>query len=154
RGVERGSVQSTVHPGLSGEVSGKEEAHGLNPWACGFTLPRQSGLAAAAADRGVVHQKAAGAARLQHRADAVAAGLDHLGALAIAAGAGHAHAVLGHVALADRHREVTAANRHAVEHDAAATHAAGQHRAQVLHHAAGHLVLARAGHLEAALALL
>src|SRR5262249_29982644 len=85
---------------------------------------------------------------------AVAARLDHLAALAVAAGAGEADAGLGHLALAQAHREVAAADHHAVEHHAAATHPAGHHRAQVLHHAARHFVVADAGHLHAALALL
>src|SRR5262249_59093826 len=108
----------------------------------------------AAADRGAVHHDAAGAARVHHAAHAVTAGLDHLAALGVAAGAGDAAAGLGHVDLAQAHGQVAGADGHAVEHDAAAAHAAGQHGTQVLHHAAGHLVLADAGDLHAAGALL
>src|SRR6516162_11583730 len=111
-------------------------------------------LAATAANRSVVHQDAAGAAILQHAVHAFAAGLDHLTALGVAAGAGDAHAVLGHLTLADPHGEVAAANDHAVHHAAATAHAAGEHRAQVLHHAGGHLVVAVAGDLHSARALL
>src|SRR5262249_58649275 len=72
-------------------------------------------LAAAAADGGVVHQQAAGAARLEHGVQAVAAGLDHFAALRVAAGAGDAAAVLGHLALAHAHGQVAAVDHHAVE---------------------------------------
>src|SRR5262249_55226260 len=82
-------------------------------------------LAVAAADGVVVHQHAAGAAGVGHARQAVAGGLDHLAALGIARGAGDADAGVGHLALAQAHREVVAADRHAVEHHVAATHAAG-----------------------------
>src|SRR6266567_6142327 len=47
------------------------------------------GLAGPAAYRRVVHHEAAGATGFHHLAEAVAAGLDHLTALGVAAGAGH-----------------------------------------------------------------
>src|SRR5207247_1656841 len=113
-----------------------------------------SGLGAAAADRRVVHGHAAGAAGVHQRRETIAVRLDHLAALVVAAGAGEADTRLGHLTLAHAHREVAGADGHAVEHHAAAAHAAGQHRAEVLHHAARHLVVAHAGDLHAAVALL
>ena len=71
---------------------------------------------AAAADRHVVHHHAAGAAGLHHGGHAVAARLDHRAALRVAAGAGDRDAVLGHLALAHAHRQVAAADHHAVHH--------------------------------------
>src|SRR5437588_520068 len=102
----------------------------------------------AAADRRVVHHHAAGAAVLEHAAEAVAAGLDHLAALGVAAGAGDADAVLGRLAAAQAHEEVAGGNRHAVPLAGAADHAAGHRRAQVLHHAAGRAVLAATVNLD------
>src|SRR5262245_62173085 len=107
-------------------------------------------VAAAAADRGIVHEHAAGAAGVDHAAEAVAAGLDHLAALGVAAGARDADAVRRHLAVAHAHGQVAAIDHHAVHHAAATAHAAGQHRAQVLHHAAGHLVVTTARDLHAA----
>src|SRR5262249_557414 len=106
-----------------------------------------------AADRRAVEHHAAGAAAVEHALQAVAAGLDHLAAARIAAGAGDATAALGHLALAHAHGQVAEVDNHAVEHAAAAAHAAGQHRAQVLHHATGDLVVALTGQAKTALAL-
>src|SRR5262249_9802953 len=111
-------------------------------------------VAAAAADGRVVHEHAAGAAGLDHAAQAIAAGLNHLAALGVAAGAGDADAVAGHLALAHAHGQVAAADHHAVHHDAAAAHAAGQHGAEVLYHAARHLIVTGTGDLHAAGTLL
>ena len=88
------------------------------------------------------------------RGHAVAAGLDHLAALLSPLVQVMRAALVGHLALAHAHRQVAAADHHAVHHHAAAAHAAGQHRAEVLHHAAGHRVVAGAGDLHAAVALL
>src|SRR5207302_1347214 len=74
------------------------------------------GSAAAAADRVVVHHDAAGAAVLQHAAHAVAAGLDHLAALGVAARAGDDAALVGHVALAHAHRQAAGADHRALHH--------------------------------------
>ena len=60
-------------------------------------------LAAAAADRCVVHHYAAGAAIFQHAAHAITARLNHLTALGIAARAGDRDALLGHVAFTHAH---------------------------------------------------
>src|SRR5207245_1253603 len=101
-------------------------------------------FAVAAADWRVVYHPAASAAGLVQAAQAVAASLDHLAALAVAAGAGDANALVGRLVLALAHREVAAADGHAVPGATAGTHAAGQHAAQVLHHAARGLVIAGA----------
>src|SRR4051812_26181883 len=79
-------------------------------------------LAAATADRRVIHHHAASAAVLEHAGHAIATGLNHLTALAVAARAGHTDAVLGHLALAHAHRQVAAAHHHAVHHAAASAH--------------------------------
>src|SRR3954469_8987310 len=60
--------------------------------------------AAATADRHVVHHDAAGAAAIHHGGHGIAARLNHLTALGVAAGAGDAHAILGHLTLAHAHR--------------------------------------------------
>jgi hypothetical protein len=73
-----------------------------------------SSSAVAAADGGVVHHEAAGTATLEHGGEAVATALDHLAALGVAAGTRDAAAVVGHLALAQAHGEVAAADHHAV----------------------------------------
>src|SRR5262249_42582694 len=98
--------------------------------------------ACAAANRRVVHHHEAGAARLHHAGDASAARLDHVATLLIAARATDTDAGISHFALAHSHRQVERAHRHAFHHDAATAHAAGEHGAKVLHHAASHLVVA------------
>src|SRR5262249_37852975 len=60
----------------------------------------------AAADGHLIHHHAAGAAALHHRVEVVAAAGEHRGALLVARGAGHAAAVLGHLALAHAHAQV------------------------------------------------
>ena len=57
-------------------------------------------LPSAAANRHIVHHDVAGTARLHHGAHAVAAGLNHVAAGLIAAGAQDAAAVAGHLTLA------------------------------------------------------
>lgn len=110
--------------------------------------------AAAAADRGVAERNAALAAGFVAGLHAVAAGLQHLAAFLVAAGAGHAAAVLGHFDLAVTAAEIAHAHGHAVPHAAAAAGAAGQHLAEILQSAASDVVIARTVHLEAASALL
>src|SRR6266851_4501536 len=110
-------------------------------------------LAATAANRRAVHHHAASAAVLQHARHALAARLNHLATLRVAAGATNAHAVLGHVAFAHAHGQVARANHHTVHHHGATAHAAGQHFAEILHHAAGHFVIAGAHDLHPAAAL-
>src|SRR5439155_9512253 len=94
------------------------------------------GVVGAAADRRVVQEETAGAARVEQAAQAVAARLNHGAALRVAAGAGNANAVFGRLVLARAHRQVAAVDGDAVERAVAAAQAAGQHRTQVLHHAA------------------
>ncbi len=60
--------------------------------------------------------------------------LDHGAAVFIAAGAGDAAPVFGHLALAHAHHHVARADHHSVHHHAARDHAAGEHGAEVLHH--------------------
>lgn len=110
-------------------------------------------LGHSAAYRRIVHHDAAGAAGCHHCAHAIAAGLNHLAALGVTRGAGQAAAVFGHFALAHAHGQVAAADHHAVHHAVARAHAALQHRAQALHHAAGHRIVARTGDFHSAGAL-
>ena len=84
---------------------------------------------------------------------AAATGLAHRTAVVVAAGAGNAHAHLDVGALALAHRQVALTHHHAVHHATAATHGSGHHLAHVLQGGGGHFVLAKAGHLHAALAL-
>src|SRR5205807_341517 len=81
---------------------------------------RLRSLGAAAADRRVVDHETAGAAAVHAGGDAIAAGLDHLAALLVAAGAGHHEAAVGHLAPTHAHREVARTAHHAVAHAAAA----------------------------------
>src|SRR6266853_269182 len=67
-----------------------------DPW---FVVFGQA-LTAAAADRHVVHQVAAGAACLQAGREALAARLDHGGAFLVATGASDRDAIFGRLALA------------------------------------------------------
>src|SRR5262249_40576968 len=107
-------------------------------------------LARAAAYRIAVDAKAAAAAGLEHGGHAFATRLDHFPAHLVAAGAGDAHAAVGHVGLAHSHGEVARADGHAVHHHAATDHAAAHHGAEILHHRAGRLVVASAGDLHSA----
>jgi hypothetical protein len=109
---------------------------------------------AATANWRVVDHHAASAATIHAAAKAIAASLDHLAALLVAAGAGHAETAVGHLETAQAHREVAVATGHAVHHAAAAAHPARQHGAKVLNHAARHLVVAHARQLAAPRALL
>ena len=99
-------------------------------------LARLAAVAITAADRGVAYEPAAGTTAFVEAAQAIAAGLDHFAAFRVAAGAGHADALLGHLVLALPHHEVAAVDCDAVPGRIATAHAAGQHAAQVLHHAA------------------
>src|SRR5207253_3568711 len=102
---------------------------------------RLRGFGAAAADRRVVDHETAGAAAVHAGGDAIAAGLNHLAALLVAAGAGHHEAAVGHLAPTHAHREVARTAHHAVAHAAAATHAAGrseEHTSEL--QSRGHLV--------------
>src|SRR5262249_61728611 len=65
-----------------------------------------------------------------------------------------ADALVGHLALAHPHRQAAAADHHAVHHHAAGGHPALEHVAEILHHAAGHLVVTDAVDLHPTLALL
>ena len=98
---------------------------------CHLARQRESGkgvgsvafLAMAAADRHAVRQSST-CSRPSSRRHAVAAGLDHVAAGLVAAGAGDADAVLGHFALAHAHvapHTIMPFIMHA------AAHAAGQH---------------------------
>src|SRR5262249_20141970 len=107
-------------------------------------------LTRAAADGRVVDQDAAGAAALQRAGQAVTARLDDLGALLVAAGAGDAHAAVGHLIAAQADGQVEVADRHAVAGAAAAAQAALEHRAELLHHAPGHRIITVASDPEAA----
>src|SRR5439155_7050749 len=99
-----------------------------------------------AADRRAVRHDTTATAGLHHARHAIATRLDHVGVVAVAAGARDGNAVLSHFAAAHSHRaEVDIAHGHAVLHHAAAIHPAGEHRAQVLHHAGSHLVVAGTG---------
>jgi hypothetical protein len=109
-------------------------------------LVLQDLLRTPAADRSVVHHHAAHAAVLHHRAHALATSLNHLATGFVAAGADHGATVLGYVALAHAHRQIADANHHAVHYQAASAHAACQHRAEVLNHAARQLIVAAAHH--------
>jgi hypothetical protein len=120
-----------------------------------IALQLQTVLAgAAAADRGIAERDAALATGFVAGGHAVAAGLQHLAAFLVAAGAGHAAAVFGHFDLAMTAAQIADAHGHAVPHAAAAAGAAGQHLAEVLQSAASDFIIARAAHLEAASALL
>src|SRR5206468_2965126 len=111
-------------------------------------------FAAAPAERGVVDEPAAVAAGAEHRSEAVAVRLDHRAAFGVAAGAGEAAALRGHLPLAGAHREVVRADRDTVVRTAAGAHAAGEDAAEVLHGTAGELVLADAVDLHPVLAAL
>jgi len=93
-------------------------------------------IAVAAAHWRVADEPAAGAAAFVHAGQAIAARLDHLATLAVTAGASDANALVGHFTLALAHREVAAVDGDAVPGCIATAHAASQHAAQVLHHAA------------------
>ena len=93
-------------------------------------------ITVAAAHWGIADEPAAGAAAFVHAGQAIAARLDHLAALGVAAGASDANSLVGHFTLALAHREVAAVDGDAVPGCIATAHAACQHAAQVLHHAA------------------
>ena len=99
-------------------------------------LAALAGITVAAAHWGVADEPAAGTAAFVHAGEAITARLDHLAALAVAAGASNANALVGHFTLALTHREVAAVDSDAVPGCIASAHATGQHAAQVLHHAA------------------
>jgi len=111
------------------------------------------GLAGAAADRGATERDTAHATGFHASLHAVTAGLEHVAALLVAAGAGDAAAVFGHFALAIAAAQIALAHDHAVHHAAAAAHAACQHLAEILQSAASYIVFAGADHLHAAGAL-
>ena len=117
------------------------------------TKPFGNYHALAAANGHAVHHDATGTAGLHHGAHGVAARLNHGAAFLVAGRAGHADAILGHLALAHAHGQVAAADHHAVHHAATAAHGTGHAHAQVLNNAAGHLVGGAAHDLHAAGAL-
>jgi len=96
----------------------------------------------AAANGHIVHHEAAGAARRHHGAHAIAASLNHVATGFITAHAGDADAILSHFTFAHPHREIATTDHRAVHHAAAAKLGAGHHRAEILQHAAGHLIVA------------
>jgi hypothetical protein len=112
-----------------------------------------SGLGAAA-DRCVVHAETTNASGIHHGHHGVAASLNHLAAILIAARASHHHPLFRHLETAHAHRHVAVHHHHAVHHHATADHAAAEHRAKILQHAGRHRVFARAHHFHAAVTLL
>jgi hypothetical protein len=89
-------------------------------------------LAAAAANGSAVHTDAAHAAGLHHGAQGVAAGLNHLAAIGVAAGARDHHSIFGHLALAHAHGHVAGHHHHAIHHHAVADHATVHHFTEIL----------------------
>src|SRR5262245_48384110 len=82
--------------------------------ALGVLFARLAGFGVATADGRVVDHPAAGAAGFVQAAYAIAAGLDHFGALAVAAGAGNSDPLVGRLVFALAHREVAGLDGHAV----------------------------------------
>lgn len=85
---------------------------------------------------------------------AIAAGLDQFAAGLVAALTGDAHAILRAFAGANAKGQVALADADAVERAAATAHSVGQHLAQILQRAAGHLIVTGAPNFQASLALL
>jgi hypothetical protein len=81
-------------------------------------LSLKTGSAATATDRHIIHHHAASAAILQHCGHAIATGLNHFTAFAVAARVSDGYAIFGHLTLAHAHGEITTANHHAVHHHA------------------------------------
>ena len=81
-------------------------------------------LRTATTDGCVVHAHTAHATSFHHGHHAFTTILDHLAALHVAAGAHHAHAVLGHFHFAHAHHHVHVHHGHAVHHHLKTNHAA------------------------------
>jgi len=111
---------------------------------------RRAGAATAAS---VAEANVAAAAALAAAFEAIAAGLEHLAALGVAAGAGDAAAVLGVFALAVTAAEREIADLDAVPGAAAGARAVAQRLTKVLQRGARRLVVTFAEELEAPLAL-
>ena len=122
------------------------------PGASSFLTNQQLG-AGAAADWRVVEADVAAATAFAALRQAVAAGLQHLAAGLVAAGAADAAAVFRVFTLALATAEVHLAALNAIPGANAAAHAVAQHAAEILQRAAGDFVIAAAMNLAAVLRL-
>src|SRR5207253_10562467 len=108
----------------------------------------------AAAAAGVAEANVAAAAALAAGFQAIAAGLQHLAALGVAAGAGDAATFLGVLALAVAAAEIEVADLNAIPGAGARTGAIAQGLTKALQCGAGDLIAARAINAKTTLALL